>query len=341
MRQKPLARPTPLPLGDALGVHFGLRVALATGLFAALLSAFVVMPRVLGKLRGAGIVGRDRNKPGAPPIPEMGGLGVFLAFNVGVFTILLMASLDPAQHAVVLASLVVAAGAAMTGVLDDLVVLRQRFKALIPFVFAAPLAIYVSDSSIAFPLVGIVEFGLLYPLLLVPLGVACASNGFNILEGFNGLGTSLGIVMASTLVVLALIEGNLTGLILLLPLLGALIGFLWFNHYPAKVFPGDTMTLLVGAVLATGAILSKIEFWGFLIFLPHVAEFLLKARANFAAQSFASGVNPDGKLVYEGPTHSLTHVAMKAARLNEPQLVAVLVGGQIVLAAVVIALAML
>lgn len=327
-------------LGESIGLHLGLRGALAAGLLVALVGSFLVMPRVIRKLTGAGIVGKDRNKPGAPPIPEMGGLGVFLAFNAGVFTILALASLDPAQQAIVLASLVVASGAAMTGVLDDLVALRQRFKAFIPIAFAAPLAIYVSDTWIDMPVVGRVQFGLLYPLFLLPIGIACAANGFNILEGFNGLGTGLGIVIASGLIVLALLHGDLTGLILLLPLLGALIGFLWFNHYPAKVFPGDTMTLLVGAVLAAGAMMSKIEFWGFLLFLPNVVEFGLKARAKFEAQSFATSVD-GGILRHEGPIHSIPHIVMQRWRVSEPQLVAILVGFEIAWTTCVIALATL
>lgn len=315
-----------MALAELLGISLGLRAALVAGAATAFLAIFLVMPRAIRKLRGAGIVGRDRNKRDAPEIPEMGGLGVFLAFNAGVFAILALTSLDPSQQATLLASLVVAAGAAMTGVLDDLVVLRQRFKAFIPFVFAAPLALYATDTRIAFPLVGNIEFGLLYAILLVPLGIACASNGFNILEGFNGLGTGLGIVVAVALSTLAVIEGNLTGLVLLLPLLGALAGFLWYNHYPARIFPGDTMTLLVGAVLATGAILSKLEFWGFLLFLPHVVEFLLKARAKFDAQSFARALRDDGTLVYDGPVRSLPHVVMKHWRVTEPRLVLILVG---------------
>lgn len=328
-----------MPVAELLGLALGLRYALAVGLLASILALFLLMPRIIRKLRGAGIVGRDRNKPGAPEIPEMGGLGVFLAFNTGVFAILALARLDAAEQAIVLASLVVAAGAAITGVLDDLVVLRQRFKAFIPFVFAAPLALYVPESTVAFPLVGAIDFGLLYPILLVPLGIACASNGFNILEGFNGLGTGLGIVIAAGLTVLCLLEGNLIGLVLLFPLLGALAGFLWYNHYPAKIFPGDTMTLLVGAVLATGAILSKIEFWGFLLFVPHVIEFLLKAQAKFDAQSFARALRDDGTLVYDGPIRSIPHIVMKRWRVTEPRLVLIIVGAEVVWATIVIALA--
>lgn len=327
-----------MSLASQLGLGVGLRGALVLGLALSMAGTFVVMRPAMRKLRAAGITGRDRHKPGAPDLPEMGGLAVFVAFNVGVFAVLSLGGLSSAEQALVLASLVVAAGACITGVIDDLVALRQRFKAFIPLAFAAPLALYAPDTHVAVPMLGAVDFGLAYPLLLVPLAVACASNGFNMLEGFNGLGAGLGLIIGAALTVLALLSGNLLGLALLFPLLGALGAFLWFNVYPARVFPGDTMTLLVGAVLAASAILSKIEFYGALLFLPHIVEFFLKLRGHFEAQSFASSVEPDGALRYEGPTRSLTHVVMKARRrVTEPGLAATLWGAEAVLALVAVA----
>jgi UDP-N-acetylglucosamine--dolichyl-phosphate N-acetylglucosaminephosphotransferase len=328
-----------MTLAELLGITLRLRVALALGLAVAFVSAFLILPRAIQKLKGAGIVGRDRNKPDRPEVAEMGGLGVFIAFNVGVFAILALGNLQPADQAPVFACLVVAAGACITGVVDDLVVLRQRFKAFIPFVFAAPLSLYIADTSIELPHFGGVQFGLLYPLVLVPLGIACASNGFNILEGFNGLGAGLGLVLGTALSLLAILKGNLTGLALLFPLIGALGGFLWFNMYPAQTFPGDTGTLFIGAALAAGAILSKLEFWGALLFVPHIVEFVLKATAKFDAQSFASRVEPDGTLVYDGKVRSIPHIVMKRWRVSEPRLVAILVGAEAAWAAVVVALA--
>ncbi|MCA1813876.1 MAG: hypothetical protein LC624_07990 [Halobacteriales archaeon] len=310
-----------MSFADQLGVGLGFRAALVLGLGLALLGALSVTPLVVRKLRGAHIVGRDKHKPGAPEVPEMGGLAVFLAFNASVFVVLALGGIGPGEQQLVLASLIVAAGACITGVLDDLVELRQRFKAFIPLAFALPLALYAPDSRILFPVVGAVDLGPLYAIVLVPLAVASASNGFNMLEGFNGLGTGLGIILAAAIAGLAILHGHLLGLALLFPLIGALGGFLVFNIAPARVFPGDTGTLLVGATLAAGAVLSAVEFWGFLLFLPHIIEFFLKAKGKFRVQCFASRVEPDGTLVYEGPTRSWTHVFMRRMRVTEPQLV--------------------
>lgn len=335
--------PEPMSLAELFGPGLGLRGALALGLVVAMLAALVVTPRAMRKLRGAGIVGRDRHKPGEPEVPEMGGLAVFIAFNLGVFAVLALGGVSAPAQVLLLASLIVAAGACITGVIDDLVALRQRFKAFIPLAFAAPLALFAPTSYVAFPLVGPVELGLLYPLVLVPLAITCASNGFNMLEGYNGLGAGVGIVIAAALSVLAIHQGTLTGLVLLFPLIGALGGFLWFNAYPARVFPGDTMTLLTGAVLASGAILSKVEFWGALLFVPHILEFFLKARGHFKAQNFARIVDAQQEppvLTYEGPTESLTHLVLSRRRMTERGVALAFWGLETVLALAVIGAAL-
>jgi UDP-N-acetylglucosamine--dolichyl-phosphate N-acetylglucosaminephosphotransferase len=327
-----------MTLAELLGIGVRMRVALLIGAAAALAAALLTFPIMIPKLRAARVIGHDRNKPDRPEVAEMGGLGIFVAFNSGVFLILAFGDMRPDQQTPIFASLVVAAGACITGIIDDLVVLRQAFKAFIPFVFAAPLALFLSQTSVAFPFVGEVGFGVLYPLVLVPLAIACGSNAFNILEGFNGLGAGIGIVMSAGLAMIAYINGNVWGIVLLLPLLASLIGFLWFNRYPARVFPGDTGTLFIGCVLAAGAILSRIEFWALLIFLPHIVEFALKARTRFRAQSFASRV-VDGRLVHDGPILSLTHFFMRHGRHTESSLVFTMVAWEAAWVLLVVSLA--
>jgi UDP-N-acetylglucosamine--dolichyl-phosphate N-acetylglucosaminephosphotransferase len=317
-----------MTLADLLGINFRYREALILGALVAFFAAIVIIPRAISKLRRAGIVGRDRHKPGAPEIPEMGGLGVFLAFNIGAFSLLAVGHLESHVQILALASLVVCAGACITGILDDLISLRQRFKAIIPLAFAAPLALYVQDTAVTFPVLGTIGFGWTYPVLLVPLGITFASNAFNMLEGFNGLGTGLGIILASALGFMAMLSGNLDGLAILVPMVGALAGMMVFNGYPAKVFPGDTMTLLVGAALACGAIMSGLEFWVALLFVPHLVEFALKARASFKVQSFAARIDEAGGMHHEGPVRSLTHVPMRLSPgITEPKLVFCILGG--------------
>jgi UDP-N-acetylglucosamine--dolichyl-phosphate N-acetylglucosaminephosphotransferase len=330
-----------MSLADTLGEHLEFRGALILGYFVAALVCVLVMPRAIRKLLGAGIVGKDRHKPGRPEVAEMGGLAVFLAFNAGVFSVLGVARGLALDVEGILLALVVITGATMAGILDDLIDLRQKFKTLISFAFALPLALFVEDYTVWFPVLGTVDLGLAYPVLLVPVAVACASNGFNMLEGFNGLGTGLGIVSSTALIVIALLSNNLLGLAILGPLAGALVGFWFFNAYPARVFPGDTMTLMVGAALACGAILSKLEFWAGLLLLPQIIEFAVKARSRFPTTQWGGALQADGRLVSERTVAAglCQWVMLKAGPggIGEKRLVWTILGAHMLLSGAVVA----
>jgi len=141
--------------------------------------------------------------------------------------------------------------------------------------------------------------------------------------------------MALTLVVLSLMHSRIDGVYLLMPLLGGLVAFLWFNKYPAMVFPGDTMMLFMGATLAVAGVLSRLFVQTIFIFLPMIVEFFLKLRGRFEAENYASAENA-GRLEYHGRVESLTHVFMKRMRLTEQQLVWRIWGIEGVMCAIVI-----
>ena len=218
-----------------------------------------------------------------------------------------------------LTSLIAILGAALVGALDDLFNIRQRVKAVLPAFFAIPMAIYMVQEPINFPIVGTVFFGY-FMLILVPFMMSSAANSANMLEGFNGLGTGLGIIMCFFMVLLCLIVGNLQGLLLLMPLMGALIAFLYFNKYPAKAFPGDIMTLFMGSTLAAAAINGLVKEVAILLFIPMIAEFFVKLRGNFHARNHGKP-DKDGYLVYKKRVESLTHLVMKNFKVTEPHFV--------------------
>jgi len=109
---------------------------------------------------------------------------------------------------------------------------------------------------------------------LVIMVVAGVSNGANLTDGLDGLAAGTSAIASGTLVVLAYVSSNTIFAdylnILYLPhteelviysacLLGGCVGFLWHNAYPAKVFMGDTGSLMLGGVIATLAILIRKE----------------------------------------------------------------------------------
>jgi UDP-N-acetylglucosamine--dolichyl-phosphate N-acetylglucosaminephosphotransferase len=159
------------------------------------------------------------------------------------------------------------------------------------------------------------------------------------LAGLNGLEAGLGFINAITLLIIAAILGEIEVVIIMLGLMGALIAFMRFNWFPAKIFPGDSLTLMVGAGIAAAVIIGNMEKIGLLLFILYFVEFILKARRKFQGQSF--GV-PQENGTLHAPAHidSLTHVAMRLGkgRLNEQQVVMVLLGLQVVVAIITFAL---
>jgi len=115
-------------------------------------------------------------------------------------------------------------------------------------------------------------------LLYVPIIIfiiTAVSNGANLTDGIDGLATGTSAIMAGTLALLAYVSGNSIAAkylnILYLPgtgelvvfaacFLGACIGFLWYNSYPAQVFMGDTGSLTIGAIIAVLAIAIRKEW---------------------------------------------------------------------------------
>ena len=284
-----------------------------------LVTTYIILPWIIPRLKAKGIVGRDLNKPGQPEVAEMGGITVVVGFFAGVSALL---ALDGVNNINILnASLSAILGAAFVGMMDDIFDLQQRHKAFLPFVLALPLGATVTsvDSTVVIPHVTTIDFDV-WMIIAAAFAVTCAANAANMLEGFNGLGTGLGIIMAMTLVWLSVVHQRMDGVYLLMPLIGALIAFLWFNKFPAEVFPGDTMMLFMGASLAAAGLLSGLHVQTVFIFIPMITEFFLKSRGHFKAENYCSDAS-DGYLVYTGRIESLTHIFMKHSKVTEKGIV--------------------
>ncbi len=268
----------------------------------------------------AGIKGVDMHKEGQPEIPEMGGIAAIVGFIVGI-SLLLGKPSEGISNQIFLTAIICIVGAGFIGMVDDMVAVRQRNKAFLPYLFSLPLGIQMMNTS-----VGIFGFTIEHPvfmLVVVPFGVTCAANASNMLEGFNGLGAGLSAINATTLIFLIyLTRGSHYGIYILFPLLGATLGFAIFNIYPSRIFPGDTFTLFSGAALGSAAIISNLITPGVILFIPMIIEFFLKFKGGFSAENFAE-VDSEGYLssVYDR-TESITHWIVKHLRVKEWQLVA-------------------
>ncbi|RLD81976.1 MAG: phospho-N-acetylmuramoyl-pentapeptide-transferase [Bacteroidetes bacterium] len=121
---------------------------------------------------------------------------------------------------------------------------------------------------------GAADWAWLIFIPIVILIISAVSNGANLTDGMDGLATGTSAIIGATLAVLAWVSGNIvfadylnimyipnTGelTIFISAFVGACIGFLWYNSYPAQVFMGDTGSLTIGGIIAVFAILIRKE----------------------------------------------------------------------------------
>lgn len=302
----------------------------------------LTLGRLLPKLKSIGMTGADMHKPGKPEVAEMGGIAIVVGFvGAAILGIILHTFFGfRFRLAELMAALLTATIVAIVGIFDDLFDMRQAVKAALPLAAAVPLmAVEMASghSSIAIPFLGSVDFGLAYALLLVPLAVAVCSNLTNMLAGFNGLEAGLGAIMFGTLAVVAALNGQTEMALLMVAMLGAILGFLPFNWYPARAFIGDVGTLAIGAALAAGVIISNLKSAGAILTIPFVVDFFLKARCGFP-KTFCE--NREGKLYPpKGKIRGLADLVLTVfGGLSEKRLVAVLLLIELCFAAVVLAL---
>lgn len=303
---------------------------------------FLAFRVVIPRLRRAKIVGKDMHKPGQPEVPEMGGLVLVAGFSTGIITTIVietffssLLSIDLIQ---ILAILSVVFITSVIGVFDDLIRVRQGIKAITPLLASLPLvALKIGSTAMSIPLIGKVDFGIFYPLVLVPLAVTGAANAANMLAGFNGEEAGVGIVAMGSLAVVAYLVGETTAFLILLAALGALLATLYYNWYPAKVFVGDVGTLTIGAIIAAAVIIGNFETAGVIIIIPYALDFLIKAKNRFPSSGSWARYR-DGKLFCpkSGPI-GLGQLIIKAAGgLSEQKTTLILMGIEAVFGAVAI-----
>jgi len=217
--------------------------------------------------------------------PTMGGIIILLAI---ILPTILWAKLDN-KHILLILMATIWMGA--IGFLDDYLKIIKKYSRgliarykmigqislglIVGFVIInyPDVAQYATSISIPFVANGTLDIGWFY-LLLSVLVITGTSNAVNLTDGLDGLATGLVAIATLAFGAIAYATGRLdysnylniiylpgTGelFVFCLAMIGASIGFLWFNANPAKVFMGDTGSLALGAALGTLAVLVKKE----------------------------------------------------------------------------------
>lgn len=209
--------------------------------------------------------------------PTMGGVMFFFSFILG--TVFLAGG-----SGVTWFMLICALGFGLIGFVDDYIkIVKKRSlgltakqKLLAQLIFSVALALaadYIGISTaIIIPLLGWnVELYLGYYFFVVFLLVG-TTNAVNLTDGLDGLASGVTMIVALGYILIGYLSGNVSVMVFAAVLMGSCLGFLVFNHHPAKVFMGDTGSLALGGAVAALAIATKTELLLPLIGIIYVAE---------------------------------------------------------------------
>jgi UDP-N-acetylglucosamine--dolichyl-phosphate N-acetylglucosaminephosphotransferase len=254
------------------------------------------MPRWVRACRAIGLTWEDMNKLCRPKnVAASGGIVVIMAFVLGVLFYLAMKTFlfsGQVKALEIFALLAVVLMVALIALVDDMLGWKKgglpiRIRLLLAVAASVPLVVInTGTSAMSLPFFGNVDFGVIYPLVLIPLAVVACSTVFNMLAGYNGLEAGQGILIISFLSFVSYYTGSAWLGIVGLCMVGALLGFWFFNKVPASVFPGDTLTYGVGAMIAGMAILGNFEKIAAFVFIPYMIEVVLKVRGGVKVHSF-------------------------------------------------------
>jgi UDP-N-acetylmuramyl pentapeptide phosphotransferase/UDP-N-acetylglucosamine-1-phosphate transferase len=192
----------------------------------------------------------DARKKHNRKVPTLGGMAIFagLIFSVTFWTN--QSQIVELQY--IIASLIILF---FMGIKDDLVDLAAR-KKLAGQVIAAVILVHYAGIRLTtfYGLFGIHDIPLWFGYGLSIFTLIVITNAFNLVDGIDGLAGSLGIVGAATFGLWFYFLGMTQYTILCAALVGSLLAFLWFNKTPAKIFMGDTGSMLIGFIMALLAI---------------------------------------------------------------------------------------
>lgn len=230
--------------------------------FAALITVLVVTPIVIKLAIKIGAVDKpNERKVHEKLMPRLGGLAIFIGVIAGYFA-------GGVYNEKVTGITVGALLIIVIGILDDKYELSAKVKFAGQIIVAG--LVVGSGLTIEFltiPFVGTFDLGLwTYPITI--FWIVAITNAINLIDGLDGLSAGTSAISIATIAVMAGLAGKGLILTLSLILLGSIIGFLFYNFHPAKIFMGDTGALFLGyaiSILSLLGLYKSVTLFSFIV----------------------------------------------------------------------------
>lgn len=221
-------------------------VLVAAGMFIAYVITFFLMPFVIRIARVNKLFDLpDERKTHTYPVSSLGGVGIISGLAI---SLLLVSDfkLENSEFQYYLASFFIIF---IIGVIDDIFVLRAWKKLLGQLLVASLLTVkaHLLITNLQ-GLGGVFSINTEFSYVLTFFTVLLVINSFNLIDGIDGLAGSLGLISSLSFGLYFYVNGNVPFAILGFVMSGSLLAFLMFNFPPAKIFMGDSGSMLIGLV---------------------------------------------------------------------------------------------
>ncbi|GGG34697.1 MULTISPECIES: glycosyltransferase family 4 protein [Lactobacillus] len=210
----------------------------------------------------------NKRRVNKKPMPTLGGLGIFVTFNIGVFILLREQFPTHEAFSVLLGSSVIV----LTGIIDDIMELKPRQKMF--GIFIGSLVIYflagIKMSVLNLPFLNKqINLGW-WSLPITIFWILALTNAVDLIDGLDGLADGVSMISLTTMGIVGyffLHTGQLYIPISCFMLAACLLGFLPYNFHPAKMFLGDTGALYIGFMIAVFSLkgLKNVTFISMLV----------------------------------------------------------------------------
>ena len=240
------------------------------------ITAFVVtliaIPPIISLIRKYNLFDKpNARKEHSVPIPTMGGVAIVAGMMISLFLWFPFSNSIP--QICFFFSVLVMFG---LGIMDDLRDLSAKYK----FIIQAGLAGLIALSGIRIVsfegLFGIYELPMMAQYTFTFLAIVGITNAFNLIDGIDGLAGGIGFMSLIILGLFLTLSGDVNTALIAFALSGGMLAFMYFNLNPARIFMGDTGSLILGFVIAVLCIrLLQVNIFSVNPIIPHAPVFVL------------------------------------------------------------------
>ena len=232
----------------------------------------IFIPPVIFMVRRFKLFDRpNARKEHTVPTPTFGGISIFAGTMVSL--LFWFQFNDHPSTITLFLSMVLLFG---VGIMDDLKDLAARYKLVIQAGMASLLAVAGIRITSFGGLFGIHELHIIAQYIITVVTIVGITNAFNLIDGIDGLAGGLGFMSLVTLAIFLTIGKDLNYAMIAFAFAGALLGFLYFNFNPARIFMGDTGSLVLGFVIAVLCVqLMKVNALSAAPVVPNIYVFTL------------------------------------------------------------------